>query len=185
MCHLKMWPFVTGVMSLLCPPQIVFEAVTSGQRGLLAIKDIVVKGHQCSKFSFFFFFSCHHKGIPSKSHCPFHDTSPTPVLLLRSRPPRQTGRSSKWALHRYHIVNLPPPWSLKIYDHKVSVVSFQRHAKKWERNIPEKNKTNTTPPTRAPLHFWRMFAGALPLVDSHVYLTLAEHKRRLGKIMST
>uniref|UniRef100_A0A674MID8 protein-tyrosine-phosphatase n=1 Tax=Takifugu rubripes TaxID=31033 RepID=A0A674MID8_TAKRU len=27
--------------------QIVFEAVTSGQRGLLAIKDIVVKGHQC------------------------------------------------------------------------------------------------------------------------------------------
>ncbi|XP_041660068.1 receptor-type tyrosine-protein phosphatase mu-like isoform X10 [Cheilinus undulatus] len=27
--------------------QIVFEAVTSGQRGLLAIKDIVVQGHQC------------------------------------------------------------------------------------------------------------------------------------------
>lgn len=52
-CHLKMWPFVIGVMSLLSPPQIVFEAVTSGQRGLLAIKDIVVKGHQCSKFFFF------------------------------------------------------------------------------------------------------------------------------------
>uniref|UniRef100_A0AAQ4RQM4 Receptor-type tyrosine-protein phosphatase kappa n=1 Tax=Gasterosteus aculeatus aculeatus TaxID=481459 RepID=A0AAQ4RQM4_GASAC len=29
--------------------QIVFEAVTSGQRGLLAIKDVVVQGHQCSK----------------------------------------------------------------------------------------------------------------------------------------
>ncbi|XP_045908161.1 protein tyrosine phosphatase receptor type Ma isoform X7 [Micropterus dolomieu] len=27
--------------------QIVFEAVTSGQRGLLAIKDVVVQGHQC------------------------------------------------------------------------------------------------------------------------------------------
>ncbi|CAB1454473.1 unnamed protein product [Pleuronectes platessa] len=27
---------------------IVFEAVTSGQRGLLAIKDVVVQGHQCS-----------------------------------------------------------------------------------------------------------------------------------------
>uniref|UniRef100_A0A8C5I5J9 protein-tyrosine-phosphatase n=1 Tax=Gouania willdenowi TaxID=441366 RepID=A0A8C5I5J9_GOUWI len=27
--------------------QIVFEAITSGQRGLLAIKDIVVQGHQC------------------------------------------------------------------------------------------------------------------------------------------
>ncbi|XP_078121025.1 receptor-type tyrosine-protein phosphatase mu isoform X7 [Sander vitreus] len=28
--------------------QIVFEAITSGQRGLLAIKDVVVQGHQCS-----------------------------------------------------------------------------------------------------------------------------------------
>uniref|UniRef100_A0A3P9P253 protein-tyrosine-phosphatase n=1 Tax=Poecilia reticulata TaxID=8081 RepID=A0A3P9P253_POERE len=27
--------------------QIVFEAITSGQRGLLAIKDVVVQGHQC------------------------------------------------------------------------------------------------------------------------------------------
>ncbi|XP_062843495.1 receptor-type tyrosine-protein phosphatase mu-like isoform X1 [Trichomycterus rosablanca] len=27
--------------------QIIFEAVTSGQRGLLAIKDVVVQGHQC------------------------------------------------------------------------------------------------------------------------------------------
>ncbi|KAG5842050.1 hypothetical protein ANANG_G00173540 [Anguilla anguilla] len=29
--------------------QIVFEVVTSGQRGLLAIKDVVLQGHQCSK----------------------------------------------------------------------------------------------------------------------------------------
>uniref|UniRef100_A0A8C9YNP5 protein-tyrosine-phosphatase n=1 Tax=Sander lucioperca TaxID=283035 RepID=A0A8C9YNP5_SANLU len=28
--------------------QIVFEAITSGQRGFLAIKDVVVQGHQCS-----------------------------------------------------------------------------------------------------------------------------------------
>ncbi|KAL7385861.1 hypothetical protein ABVT39_001303 [Epinephelus coioides] len=42
-----MCPFIIGVMSLLSPPQIVFEAVTSGQRGLLAIKDVVVQGHQC------------------------------------------------------------------------------------------------------------------------------------------
>lgn len=34
----------------LSAPQIVFEAVTSGQRGLLAIKDVVLQGHQCSKF---------------------------------------------------------------------------------------------------------------------------------------
>lgn len=37
------------VMSFLFSPQIVFEVVTSGQRGLLAIKDVVLQGHQCSK----------------------------------------------------------------------------------------------------------------------------------------
>uniref|UniRef100_A0A672PKD9 Protein tyrosine phosphatase receptor type M n=1 Tax=Sinocyclocheilus grahami TaxID=75366 RepID=A0A672PKD9_SINGR len=46
---LRTCPFITVLMSFLFPPQIVFEAVTSGQRGLLAIKNVVLKGHQCSK----------------------------------------------------------------------------------------------------------------------------------------
>lgn len=50
------WSFISDLMSLPSPPQIVFEAVTSGQRGLLAIKDVVVQGHQCSKSFFFSFF---------------------------------------------------------------------------------------------------------------------------------
>lgn len=43
---------MTVVMGyFLFPLQIIFEAVTSGQRGLLAIKDVVIQGHQCSKSS--------------------------------------------------------------------------------------------------------------------------------------
>lgn len=82
-------------MSLLSLPQIVFEAVTSGQRGLLAIKDVVVQGHQCSK-SFFFFFPSpvkeYHQTLIVLSVTP----DQIPVLLLCSRPPRQTkGPSSQ------------------------------------------------------------------------------------------
>ncbi|RXN22783.1 receptor-type tyrosine- phosphatase mu-like protein [Labeo rohita] len=49
------WPnfYQTSSRAYLTPEtaalQIVFEAVTSGQRGLLAIKDVVLQGHQCSK----------------------------------------------------------------------------------------------------------------------------------------
>ncbi|KAL1281160.1 hypothetical protein QQF64_015760, partial [Cirrhinus molitorella] len=39
--------------------QIVFEAVTSGQRGLLAIKDVVLQGHQCMNTPHFL----HIKGV--------------------------------------------------------------------------------------------------------------------------
>ncbi|XP_034038389.1 receptor-type tyrosine-protein phosphatase mu-like isoform X1 [Thalassophryne amazonica] len=45
----RTWGQVELAISTYWPSfyQIVFEAVTSGQRGLLAIKDIVVQGHQC------------------------------------------------------------------------------------------------------------------------------------------
>uniref|UniRef100_A0A7N8XR94 protein-tyrosine-phosphatase n=1 Tax=Mastacembelus armatus TaxID=205130 RepID=A0A7N8XR94_9TELE len=45
----RSWAQVELAVSTYWPNfyQIVFEAVTSGQRGLLAIKDVVVQGHQC------------------------------------------------------------------------------------------------------------------------------------------
>ncbi|XP_030016691.1 receptor-type tyrosine-protein phosphatase mu isoform X6 [Sphaeramia orbicularis] len=45
----RSWAQVELAISTYWPNfyQIVFEAVTSGQRGLLAIKDVVVQGHQC------------------------------------------------------------------------------------------------------------------------------------------
>uniref|UniRef100_A0A3Q3KC41 protein-tyrosine-phosphatase n=1 Tax=Monopterus albus TaxID=43700 RepID=A0A3Q3KC41_MONAL len=45
----RSWAQVELAVSTYWPSfyQIVFEAVTSGQRGLLAIKDVVVQGHQC------------------------------------------------------------------------------------------------------------------------------------------
>uniref|UniRef100_A0A7N6FLK0 protein-tyrosine-phosphatase n=1 Tax=Anabas testudineus TaxID=64144 RepID=A0A7N6FLK0_ANATE len=45
----RSWSQVELAVSTYWPNfyQIVFEAVTSGQRGLLAIKDVVVQGHQC------------------------------------------------------------------------------------------------------------------------------------------
>ncbi|TSP09129.1 Receptor-type tyrosine-protein phosphatase mu [Bagarius yarrelli] len=45
----KSWTQVELAISTYWPNfyQIIFEAVTSGQRGLMAIKDVVVQGHQC------------------------------------------------------------------------------------------------------------------------------------------
>lgn len=73
-------------MSLLSPPQIVFEAVTSGQRGLLAIKDVVVQGHQCSKSFFLLTIKEYHQTVIVLSMT----LSQIPASLFYSRPLSQT-----------------------------------------------------------------------------------------------
>lgn len=113
-----MWPFLIGVMSLLSPPQIVFEAVTSGQRGLLAIKDVVVQGHQCSK-SFF-------SPLTIKE---YHQTFTVPSMTLLNtciivlcKAPHSNKRPSKSLLQSIQSVNLPPASSLMIDEHTVDML---------------------------------------------------------------
>ncbi|XP_016362888.1 receptor-type tyrosine-protein phosphatase mu-like, partial [Sinocyclocheilus anshuiensis] len=57
----RSWSQVELAISTYWPNfyQIVFEAVTSGQRGLLAIKNVVLKGHQCMNTPHFL----HSKGV--------------------------------------------------------------------------------------------------------------------------
>ncbi|XP_035384417.1 receptor-type tyrosine-protein phosphatase mu-like [Electrophorus electricus] len=69
----RTWSQVELAVSIYWPNfyQIVFEAVTSGQRGLVAIKDVVVQGHQCMTTPHFL----HIKGVEvnagqtAKFHC--------------------------------------------------------------------------------------------------------------------
>ncbi|CDQ94337.1 unnamed protein product [Oncorhynchus mykiss] len=52
-------PLTSLPLFLSSPLQIVFEAVSTGQRGLLAIKSIILQGHQCMSTPHFL----HIKGV--------------------------------------------------------------------------------------------------------------------------
>lgn len=93
-------------------PQIVFEVVTSGQRGLLAIKDVVVQGHQCSK-SFFYPFAIKEYHHTQALSSPWH---PPNTCIISSRPSESNKRPSKTTPPLDQCVNVSPSHSCKIYE---------------------------------------------------------------------